>query len=307
MLFSVDGERCHLGKRSSDGAVEGVRKRRLVWPGELHHSFVAAVFDMGLRCATACAVARALPGGVNLDAVDYLLSRYRQARRIKSARRTAHRRHDTVSATSVGSTERDEANGYSSAQTAITPADVIRVSNGVSQRSLEIAQRQMAVIAKCEHTLRKFRPRLCALHRELRESLRYDQLNIPSPSRSLPPQVAGALEYRRARIDAMVAQEPHDTTTANHHVLMESQMNLHRQMLVTRAEAQLFDKSHPGDEFRRFVHSLSSQDDLRCTRSSGTTSALEDAGGALVDPVDEHLLANTCDCEPPDLQIVPIL
>ena len=46
-------------KRGSDAARGSTaKKRRFVWPDELHASFVSAVFDVGLRTATPEAAAR---------------------------------------------------------------------------------------------------------------------------------------------------------------------------------------------------------------------------------------------------------
>merc|ERR1712091_684777 len=46
-------------KRGSDSARGSTaKKRRFVWPDELHASFVSAVFDVGLRTATPQAAAR---------------------------------------------------------------------------------------------------------------------------------------------------------------------------------------------------------------------------------------------------------
>jgi len=175
------------------------RKRRFVWPGELHHSFVSAVFDLGLRCATSCAVKRMLPSSDD-GVIDYLLDRYRSARKIEE--------------------DDDEA------RPAAVDEPARAADSVVAQRSVEIAQRQMAIAAECENMLRSFRPRLRARHRELCEALRFEDLATKGRHSSWPSTIGLAS-----------ADTPH--------LQMEHHMNLHRRMLGTRALQLATDRSDP--------------------------------------------------------------
>lgn len=164
-------------------------KRRFVWPGELHHSFVSAVFDLGLRCATSCAVASMVSNEEqNAEAlVKHLLSKYREARSIKG---------DCEEESPAGELECEEE------------------KERVKKRSVEIAQRQLDIAANCENIVKSFRPRLRAKHRELCDSLRLEQ-------------------------DKRVAAR------RDQHLVMASQMNLHRKMLNIKAAVDGYEQPSP--------------------------------------------------------------
>lgn len=238
---------------------------------------MSAVFDLGLRCATSCAVARMLSGDDDVAAVDHLLARYRKARKI----------NDAQCAAETSSAARSSLEAWPSSSRAEAE------DSRVAQRSLEIAQRQMEIASDCEALVRTFRPRLLARHRQLYDVLRYEELSQRGRA-AIQPQHALVLAS-----DEFHSHHQHDMA-ADHQAQMEPQMTLHRRMPLADAEAQL--ASVEGRHFEAFP-------DLATTAARAFEGDAIDAlthAGALVDhvfaepdasgpPQDDDYRADQCD------------